>query len=245
MTSTLLPFDFAARLGAEPIIKHGKTGMLLVLVPGGEFLAGTAKFEVELPGFYMGLHPVTNRQYGVFVKEAKHREPDNSFWQEAGKAEHPVVCVSWEDAAAYCKWAGLRLPGELQWEKAARGEDGREYPWGGKWDAKKCRNSTNKGGEETAGVWSYAEGVSPCGAYQMSGNVWEWCEDWHDANAYESYKRRDLKPPKIGKRRVLLGGSWYYGDPDFFATSHRYHLNPGFRNLDFGFRCVVGLGVSP
>ena len=123
--------------GLPVIIEHEKTGMLMVLVAGGKFLAGDGKFAAELPGFYVGLHAVTNRQYGVFVKESGHRAPDQdsySIWKNGKypeeKAEHPVVCVSWEDGQAYCRWAGLRLPGELEWEKAARGVDGRRYPWG-------------------------------------------------------------------------------------------------------------------
>ena len=231
--------------GAQPIIEHGKTGMLLVLVPGGKFLAGDAKFSVELTAFYMGLQAVTNVQYGVFVKATKHRAPDNQVWEEGGKAEHPVTDVGWEDAAAYCEWAGLRLPGEMEWEKAARGEDGRKYPWGEKWDEKKCRNSTNRGSETTAGVWGYAEGVSPSGVYQMSGNVLEWCEDWYEKEAYERYQRGDLKPPGSGIIRVVRGGSWLYGDPDFFSASYRYGYVPVIRGHYGGFRCVWVLGDSP
>ena len=236
----------------EWMIEHPKTGMLLVLVAGGKFLAGESgsdegggKFEVELPGFYMGLHPVTNRQYGVFVKESGHHAPVNGFWQDSGKAEHPVVCVSWEDAAAYCVWGGLRLPGELEWEKAARGEDGRKYPWGEEWDEGKCRNAKNNGSEETAGVWSYAGGASLSGAYQMSGNVWEWCVDWYDEKAYERYQRGDLKPPSSGSTRVLRGGSWidfYFG---YFAASVRRHERPGLLCDRYGFRCASVVGASP
>jgi formylglycine-generating enzyme required for sulfatase activity len=205
-----------ASAGAEPLIEHAKTGMPMVLVPGGKFLAGGpgsddgggAPFEVELPALYIGLHTVTNAQYARFVVETRHRAPDDSGWQASAKADHPVVGVSWEDAQAYCRWGGLRLPRELEWEKAARGTDGRKYPWGKYWDENKCRHSGIKGNGTTAGVWEYGAGASPYGAYQMSGNVWEWCEDWYDAKAYERYRRGDLTLPSGGNFRVLRGGSW-------------------------------------
>jgi formylglycine-generating enzyme required for sulfatase activity len=237
------------RLLVEPplIIDNATDGSLLRLIPGGKFKAGDPVFEVELPAYYLGVHPVTNGQSGRFVNETGHRVPDNQIWQEAGKKWHPVTDVSWDDARAYCKWAGLRLPGELEWEKGARWVDGRKYPWGEEWDEKKCRNDKNKGSEKTSGVWGYAAGQSPWGLYQMSGNVWEWCEDWYDANAYDRYKQGDLTPSKSGSARLVRGGSWYFVDPDNFLGSNRYRLDPGFRFDSYGFRCAgdVGVGVSP
>jgi formylglycine-generating enzyme required for sulfatase activity len=237
-----------------PIIENSKDGTLLALVPGGKFKAGGTGsdegggvFEVEVGAYYLGLHPVTNWQYERFVKETGHRVPDNKIWQEAGKIWHPVTDVSWEDAGAYCKWAGLRLPGELEWEKGARWVDGRKYPWGDEWDEKKCRNDKNKGNEKTSSVWGYAEGQSPWGLYQMSGNVWEWCEDWYEKEAYNRYGRGDLTRPKTGSARVVRGGSWVYDSPDRFLGSYRGDRAPGGR-LDLGgFRCAgdVGVGFSP
>ena len=119
------------------MLENPKDGSLLVLVPAGKFIAGDARFAVELPSFYMGLTAVTNAQYARFVSATKHREPDNTFWQESGKQDHPVTAVSWDDAEAYCQWAGLRLPSELEWEKAARTTDGREFPWGNDWGVQK------------------------------------------------------------------------------------------------------------
>jgi len=178
----LADFPFSEWLHRSSLIENEKDGSLLVLVRGAKFLAGTDKFEVRLPKFYTGLHPVA-------------------------KADHPVVCVSWEDAKAYCQWAGGRLPTESEWEKAARGTDGREYPWGNEWDQGKCMNDTNKGSEETCSVWKYPQGCSPLGLYQMSGNVWEWCEDWCNRKAYDRYKRGDLRLPAKSKYRVLRGAS--------------------------------------
>jgi len=236
------------------VIENAADGSLLVLVPAGKFLAGGKesneggeKFPVELAGYYIGMHAVTNEQYHRFT-EATQRGEKPRHWKggrpRAALADHPVVNVTWDDATAYCEWAGLRLPGELEWEKAARGSDGREYPWGEQWEEARCRNNGNRGGETTASVWAYANGCSPWGVYQMSGNVWEWVADWYDGDAYKRYKQGQLTPPQSGGSRVLRGGSWYsVGSPGYFRCAYRGYYHPDYRYGSRGFRVARTLSA--
>ena len=231
-------------------------GSQLLLVPEGEFLAGLKVFSVHLPAYYLAVHPVTNAQYARFLNHRQPTESELERWllldrdchvQESegcyevheGRDEHPAIQVSWHGAVAYCEWAGVRLPSELEWEKGARGVDGREYPWGNDWDPEKCRNLTNCGTERTASVWSYPEGRSCWGHYQMAGNVWEWCADAFENGAFIRYGRGDMTPPSGGHlaSRALRGGPWDLDGPEFFKCAYRYSFDaPDSRQDYYGFR---------
>jgi len=235
-----------------------KDGSVLVRVSAGQYEMGDGKdgecpkHRVYLGEYWIGVYSVTNRQYGRFVKETGHRASDNERWKKERLLDHPVTDVSWKDAVAYGKWAGMELPSEAQWEKAARGPLGLIYPWGNEWDEGKCRNSGNKGSEETAVVWGYPGGVSGYGTYEQSGNVWEWCADWYGSEYYKKSATRDPRGPGTGSRRVSRGGSWGVRRPvalprdvswwlvlaSIFRGAGRGRFGPGDRDGDQGFRLV-------
>ncbi|HOX39579.1 MAG TPA: SUMF1/EgtB/PvdO family nonheme iron enzyme [Candidatus Brocadiia bacterium] len=241
------------------LVENEKDGSLLVLIPEGEFLAGETKFRVALPAYFVSLHPVTNAQYVRFLNTRRPNPQDlpgwllisaetnilrsgNNFVVRKGAENHPIVNVTWFGATAYCQWAGLRLPTELEWEKASRGIDGRAYPWGDDWNQGFfCRWDNNKGDGSTAEVWEYPEGCSPWGVYQMAGSVWEWCQDWFDGIAYKHYEKGRLDPPAKGAARVVRGGSWYNYLTTAFMCACRNRMDPKSMSADAGFRCAMSI----
>lgn len=249
----------------EWLVENEKDGTLLALIPEGEFLAGRTTerrlFSVRLPAYYLALTCVTNLQYARFLNEAWPGPAERDMWISLdkncavrwdgdgydvfeGKESQPVKEVSWAGAKAYCSWAGLRLPSELEWEKGARGVEGRAYPWGTQWDETKCRNRKNKGHETTCCVWSYPGSSGHWGLYQMSGNVWEWSADWYDSDAFARYKTGDLKMPAsgTGTGHVLRGGAWSSDGTDSCRCGDRRYYGPGDRGIhDYGFRCARNL----
>jgi formylglycine-generating enzyme required for sulfatase activity len=193
---------------------------------------------------------VTVKQYLAFCAATGHaRPPVPTFDLTWGQDDHPIVNVSWNDAMAYCAWLSqatgytVSLPTEAQWEKAARGGDGRTYPWGNDWDSSKlqCSKATFGDSGGTASVGSYPSGASPHGVLDMAGNVWQWCSDWYDATYYKSSPDRNPAGPPSSPDgvRVLRGGSWYNGGAELFRCVDRSRDTPDDRLITGGFRCVV------
>ena len=232
-------------------------GMEFMRVPAGKFLMGSTDDEyydekpqhtVELSEYLIGKHPVTNLEYQAFVRDAKYKEPED--WENdqfpTKKSNHPVVNVSWDDAIAYCKWLSQktgkqhRLPTEAEWEKAARGIDGRVYPWGDVFDLKKANTSESINGTTDVGSFS-PEGDSPYGCADMAGNVWEWCNDWHSNTYYKSSPSSDPLGPDSGQHRVLRGGSWGIDDNNLVRSAYRYGDVPSRTYFKYSFRCASSL----
>ena len=210
------------RLG-ENLIIWGRDGKEMVLVPEGKFLYGDEKSTRYASEFWIDRTPVTNAEYSRFVA-ALGREPPQHWEGDAPRktvANHPVVYVSWRDAAAYAEWAGKRLPTEEEWEKAARGADGAKYPWGDQEPTPDlCNFDLNEGSTTFVGKYS-PQGDSPYGCVDMAGNVWEWTASDYDADA-----------------KVLRGGGWNSSQGYVRVARRRYYLPPDSQYNNVGFRCV-------
>jgi formylglycine-generating enzyme required for sulfatase activity len=228
-----------------PAPARAEDGAEMVLVPAGEFTMGSNEYvdekpphRVHLDAFHIDKYETTNALYERFMRATNRAAP--GLWSNASFniPSQPVVGMSWNDADAYCRWAGKRLPTEAEWEKAARGTDGRKYPWGEQWDASRVNSTESKLGK-TAPVGSYASGVSPYGVHDMAGNAWEWVADWYNKDYYQRSPDRNPKGPDSGERRVLRGGSWN-DDPINLRASFRFNLTPGYRSFNIGCRCARG-----
>jgi formylglycine-generating enzyme required for sulfatase activity len=245
-------FAVAASTSMEVV---GDDGALMVHVPAGEFLMGTESGEhedetplhrVSLSAFLIDTYEVTVSRYAKFL-EAADREPP-FLWAQAMNGDHrnrPVIGVDWYDASAYCRWAHKRLPTEAEWEKAARGTDGRIYPWGNVAPTAshaKYGDGTWKGYGSLAHVGSHVAGKSPYGVHDLAGNVWEWVADRYEANYYQSHEARDPRGPSTGPLRVVRGGSWN-SEASILRAANRGGYVPSAKRSDFGFRCARD--VSP
>ena len=195
---------------------------------------------MELSPFWIGKYPVTNEQYDRYLAaNPGARQPE--FWQDKrfNAPQQPVVGVSWEEAKAFCGWAGLGLPSEAQWEAAARGTDGRRYPWGDEEPAPERANYDRREGRTTP-VGAYPLGAGPFGTLDQAGNVWEWCEDIWDTAAYRG---RDGSVDPVSTKgdaavRSLRGGAWILG-ARILAAPWRDGNRAVNRNRNIGFRCVL------
>ena len=221
----------------------------MVLVPAGDFMMGCNEqvdrqcqadekpyHKVYLDAFYIDKFDVTQGQYNECVSSGRctANKQENGFTGP----DQPVVMVRWEDASTYCQWAGKRLPTEAEWEKAARGTDGRIYPWGNDLDASKASYGKDlKSGGSTTPVGYYPSSASPYGALDMAGNVWNWVADWYDGSYYKSSPDRNPKGPASGRGRVLRGGSWF-SDATSLRASLRSGPTPDARLNSLGFRCA-------
>jgi formylglycine-generating enzyme required for sulfatase activity len=233
--------------------------------------------DVSLTAFWIDQTEVTNAMFALFIETTGYQTKaekrgsawvfDGTGWSEisgadwqhpqgpatnlTGLEDHPVVNVSWYDAKAYCEWNGARLPSEAEWEKAARGVDGRTYPWGEQAPAGNLLNfgdvnlypdsvdpNLNDGYKFTAPVGSYPSGASPYGALDMAGNVWEWVNDWYQEMYYTKAPASDPVGPNSGEGRIFRGGSWNHNILDI-RSSIRMWSKPSDAIDNVGFRCAI------
>ncbi len=229
-----------APVAQKPAIVPGE----MVLIPAGEFIFGEndkakpsyPQQKTSLPAFWIDKYEVTNSEFLDFcIKTGYQGEgaKEGKDWRQfftPDKAKFPVVYITWDDAGAYCKSLGKRLPTELEWEKAARGTDGRRYPWGDKWETNRS-NTYESGLHAPAAIGEYDD-VSPYGVHDMLGNVQEWTSDWLMA-----YKGNNTPSENFGKRYKVLRGasSRIYGSRAFLSDRSAYLPKSLY---DFGCRCA-------
>ncbi|MBN1992111.1 MAG: formylglycine-generating enzyme family protein [Anaerolineae bacterium] len=252
-----------------------------VLIPAGEFIIGSnpsadrlaqtdeePQHRLHISNFYIMRYPVANKQYALFVQATGHRPP--RFWPDgrfpAAQADHPVVGVSFHDAAAFCQWAAavtdrpIRLPTEPEWEKAARGPDGRLYPWGNQWHGKLCNHGEGKPAPTTPVNQFSPQGDSPYGVADVAGNAQEWCSSLFGPYPYDPNDGREVlvynlagqglmprwhetgcvaNPQQIEAaldKQTIRGGSRRQGRQNS-RCAYRSWAAPLHRSDDTGFRC--------
>ncbi len=253
----------AATDGKAPSLEtmKGQDGAAMVLIPAGPFTMGSndglpnerPEKNVALDAYSIDQYEVTLNLYRKFLEAAKYDSPPT--WDDEAATtvgDRPAIGMKWADAAAYCKWAGKRLPTEAEWEKAARGTDGRRYPWGhmqpfvdianynrGLWVSEAITLVAVTSGLEGMSVRHGLKegGKSPFGLAHMAGNVSEWVADWYDREYYQKGPEKNPTGPQTGEKRVLRGGSW--ADlPAAIRVTARFSAEPDFEDRTIGFRCA-------
>jgi len=248
-------------------------GMALLYVPAGVFIMGSPlgdpaiyaheqpQHNVNLAAFWIDQTEITNRMYALCVQAGTCTPPQSaasnsrpSYYGNPAYADYPVVWVDWYQAQTYCAWAGRSLPTEAQWEKAARGTDGQQYPWGNQELQPASGPSTAADFTEscslahyqaceplhdTAPVGQHPQGASPYGALDMAGNVWEWVSDWYGENYYSISPDDNPTGPAVGDAKVLRGGSFAMNFSRYLSGAHRYFIAPDQTIFGFGFRCSL------
>lgn len=221
-----------------------KTFSIQLNLPAAE----TTPQTISLPQFFIDQTPVTNAEYKKFIDaHPDHAVPQLDYhlaqsfnWDRtkktfpAGRDLYPVVMVNWRDATAYCAWVGKRLPTEAEWEKAARGTDGRIWPWGNDWDPKKA-NTVEQNLNDATPVGQFPSGASPYGALDMIGNVWQWTSTLDKPYPYNAADGRE--DPNAAGLRITRGGAWLFGAA-IARTTTRNHFEPDDASLSIGFRCA-------
>ena len=212
----------------------------MVLIPAGEFTMGSNDYDDEKPvhkvyldAYYIDKYEVTFADYDKFCEATGREKPKDENW---GRENMPVINVSWDDASAYAKWAGKRLPTEAEWENAARAGSTGKYCFGNDeselggycWYSKNSNSKTHPVGTKKPNKW---------GIYDMAGNVWEWCADWYDSQYYNARAGKNPQGPVIGTHKVLRGGAWYC-DEQQVRVANRYYALPDAESYNVGFRCV-------
>jgi formylglycine-generating enzyme required for sulfatase activity len=230
----------------------------MVLIPAGPFIQGTnvggydekPQRTAYLDAFWIDRYEVTNHRYQLFVAATGHRKPGppSRYAKNLGKmrgVNQPIVYVSWDDAEAYCRWRGARLPTEAEWEKAMRGVDGRLWPWGNTFQPLAANwGSTRDGFDSTAPAGFFRMDVSPFGVADGAGNVMEWVADWYGEDVYRELDVRNPRGPDHGVYKVLRGGGYTSTGADVRITS-RSKMVPDFRDETIGFRCAKSESEEP
>jgi WD40 repeat protein len=265
--ATVTPSPTAPTSEHQPGDTHtrAKDGMQMVYVPAGEFLMGSTDADsdasddekpqhtVYLDAFWIDKTEVSRSQFHMCVNSGMCQTPmtcehDSIVYDYDTFAEFPMTCVDWNQAQSYCQWVGARLPTEAEWEKAARGTDGRKYAWGNSAPDDNKANYNSRTDNLCVGfsskVGSYPTGASPYGALDIAGNVWEWCADWYDRDYYSSSPTNNPTGPYSNDKKVLRGGDWC-SNPRDIRAARRDYTYPDARSMHLGFRCVMPASESP